>query len=121
MREALTCTDESNKIEVTRMVFVFTTTLQVSPAIEQPRIATAGRLLHGVDVSARLNAKLAALFRFAGAFGIPAKAAVRRIGILFGLHNPGPTCQNTTVTNDMLYLSKDIYLNRIMDSFCSLL
>ena len=28
---------------------------------------------------------------------------------------------NTTVTNEMRYLSKDIYLNRIMDSFYSLL
>jgi len=26
--------------------------------------------LHGVDVSARLNAKLAGLFRFSGVFGI---------------------------------------------------
>jgi len=30
----------------------------------------AGGLLHGVDVSARLNTKLAGLFRFSGVFGI---------------------------------------------------
>ncbi len=30
----------------------------------------AGKLLHGVDVSARLNTKLAGLFRFSGVFGI---------------------------------------------------
>ena len=39
---------------------------------------------------------------------ILAQMAVRRVS-------------NTIVTNDMLYLSKDIYLNRIMDSFYSLL
>jgi hypothetical protein len=40
------------------------------PAIELSRIVAAGRLLHGVDVNARLNAKLAGLFRFSGVFGI---------------------------------------------------
>jgi hypothetical protein len=40
------------------------------PAIELSRIVAAGKLLHGVDVNARLNAKSAGLFRFSGAFGI---------------------------------------------------
>jgi hypothetical protein len=40
------------------------------PAIELSRIVAEGRLLHGVEVNARLNAKLAGLFRFSGVFGI---------------------------------------------------
>jgi len=40
------------------------------PALELSRIVAAGRLLHGVDVSARLNATSAGLFRFSGVFSI---------------------------------------------------
>ncbi len=36
------------------------------PAIELSNIVAAGKLLHGVDVSARLNTKLVGLFRFSG-------------------------------------------------------
>ena len=40
------------------------------PALELSRIVAAGRLLHGDGVSARLNTKLAGLFRFSGVFSI---------------------------------------------------
>ena len=40
------------------------------PAIELSKIVAVGRLLHVLDVSARLNAILAGLFKFSGVFGI---------------------------------------------------